>query len=230
MSFFSRPKLPREGKTISAKIISALFVITLALFSGLAVAQFYYPRGLEADIWLLYLVWQTKAPLFDALAQTLTPLGLYEGVIPLLLIVTGILILQRKWFLFSYVSFAGLGAVILSHGAKRLFHRPRPHFSDHQLSWPTSPAFPSGHAIASMILLVIVVTLTWKTPWRWLGLTGGILFILIIAWTRLYLGVHYPSDIIAGWSLAIAWGIAVYRLLTFAQWRRQSHLLAENEN
>lgn len=230
MSFFSIPKLPKESNTISAKIISVLFVITLALFFGLAVAQFYYPGGLEEDIWLLYLVWQTKSPLFDTLAQALTLLGIYEGTLPFLLIVTGILILQRKWFLFSYVSATGIGAVILTHGAKRFFHRPRPHFENHQFSLPTSPAFPSGHALASMTLAVILIALTWKTPWRWLGLTGGTLFVLIIAWTRLYLGVHYPSDIIAGWSLAIAWGIGVYWLLSFAQWRRQSHLLSEDEN
>jgi undecaprenyl-diphosphatase len=87
-------------------------------------------------------------------------------------------------------------------------HRVRPHL------WISKApeldyAFPSGHAMTSMTLVAILVILTWYHPWRWLVITIGSLYLLSIAWTRLYLGVHFPSDILAGWMVALAWAIGV---------------------
>jgi membrane-associated phospholipid phosphatase len=70
-------------------------------------------------------------------------------------------------------------------------------------------AFPSGHSMTSMTLALVMIILTWKTPWRLPVTILGSLFVSAIAWTRLYLGVHYPSDILAGWMVAFAWVIGV---------------------
>jgi membrane-associated phospholipid phosphatase len=64
-----------------------------------------------------------------------------------------------------------------------------------------------------MTLVVALVILTWGTRWRWLVLIVGSLYVLTIGWTRLYLGVHYPSDILAGWMLSIAWTVGLACLL-----------------
>ncbi|MEH1832919.1 MAG: phosphatase PAP2 family protein [Nostoc sp.] len=45
--------------------------------------------------------------------------------------------------------------------------------------------------------------MSWNSRWRWFVLSIGTLFVLIIGWTRLYLGVHYPSDVLAGWMVAV---------------------------
>jgi undecaprenyl-diphosphatase len=60
-----------------------------------------------------------------------------------------------------------------------------------------------------MTLVAMLLILTWATSWRWLVLSVGSLYVLVIGWTRLYLGVHFPSDIVAGWMVAIAWAIGV---------------------
>ncbi|MEH2298245.1 MAG: phosphatase PAP2 family protein [Nostoc sp.] len=68
---------------------------------------------------------------------------------------------------------------------KRLLHRARPHL------WVT-PApefdygFPSGHAMASMTLVAVLIILSWNSRWRWFVVIIGTLFVLIIGWTRLY--------------------------------------------
>ncbi|NEP62112.1 MAG: phosphatase PAP2 family protein, partial [Symploca sp. SIO2G7] len=53
----------------------------------------------------------------------------------------------------------------------------------------------------------------WESKWRWLILIVGGLLVLTIGWTRLYLGVHYPSDILAGWMVSVAWAIGASLLI-----------------
>jgi membrane-associated phospholipid phosphatase len=94
---------------------------------------------------------------------------------------------------------------LISYSSKLFFHRVRPHFWELFFPLPSDYSFPSGHALFSLTFVLMLVVLTWESRWRWwVVLTGG-LFVIAIAWTRLYLGVHYPSDILGGWSLAIAW-------------------------
>jgi undecaprenyl-diphosphatase len=64
-----------------------------------------------------------------------------------------------------------------------------------------------------MTLVTALVILTWGTRWCWLVLVVGGLFVLAIGWTRLYLGVHYPSDIVAGWMASVAWAVGVSLLI-----------------
>jgi undecaprenyl-diphosphatase len=112
----------------------------------------------------------------------------------------------------------GLGVKFLV--AIGLLHRARPHL------W-TSPApefdygFPSGHAMASMTLVAALSILSWNSRWRWFVLIIGTLFVLIIGWTRLYLGVHYPSDVLAGWMVALGQTVGVSLLINPHQVRRR---------
>jgi membrane-associated phospholipid phosphatase len=74
-------------------------------------------------------------------------------------------------------------------------------------------AFPSGHAVASMALVSAVILLTWGSRWRIPALIGGTLFVVAVGGSRLYFGFHHPSDVLAGWCLALAWVVAVDLLL-----------------
>ena len=74
-------------------------------------------------------------------------------------------------------------------------------------------SFPSGHAMGSMTLACVLVLLAWRTRARWAVLCAAAVFVVLVGMSRVYLGVHYPSDILAGWAAAIAWTIAVHVLL-----------------
>ncbi len=120
-----------------------------------------------------------------------------------------IILWQKRWWRsLTYVFSTALGSAIINRTAKEFMHRVRP-----QLWVSDAPefdyAFPSGHAMTSMTLVIVVLILSRGYPWRWLILLFGSLYLLAIAWTRLYLGVHFPSDILAGWMVAIAWAIGV---------------------
>ena len=100
------------------------------------------------------------------------------------------------------------GAAAINVLTKLIFHRVRPHL------WPSTSSeadysFPSGHAMISLAVMVSLLLLAWPTRWRWPALLAGSLFVLMVGLSRLYLGVHYPTDVLAGWAAGGAWCCAV---------------------
>lgn len=74
--------------------------------------------------------------------------------------------------------------------------------------WQTTPgydSFPSGHAVSSMALVGACVVLAWPTRLRRLAVAGGVVLLVVVGLSRVYFGLHYTSDVIGGWALALAW-------------------------
>lgn len=101
-----------------------------------------------------------------------------------------------------------IGGIILNNALKLLFHRERPSLFE----WGTSVAsssFPSGHAMSATVVygtVAYLVARLQKHTWsRVLTLTSAFTLILMICFTRLYLGVHYPSDVVGGIVVGLAW-------------------------
>ena len=69
----------------------------------------------------------------------------------------------------------------------------------------TAYSFPSGHSMAAAALGAALAFLLWPTRWRWAGLAVGLVWALSMGWSRMYSGVHYPSDVIAGWVGSLGW-------------------------
>lgn len=100
------------------------------------------------------------------------------------------------------------GAALLNWLLKVTFARVRPEaFFDYPL--PASPSFPSGHALyAASILGGLAALLTARLkhgPFRVAVWSAAIFLILLVGFSRVYLGVHYPSDVLAGYSIAVVW-------------------------
>jgi undecaprenyl-diphosphatase len=182
--------------------------LPLQVFGELAEEVWENEGGFPWDVPILLAIHMTSQPRLDVFATTLTKFGVFWGVFPISAVIVLVLLRQRKWRSIAYLISTLLGSIIINRTAKVLLHRVRPHL------WKSpSPeldyGFPSGHAMSSMTLVVALIILTWGTRWCWLVLIVGGLFVLAIGWTRLYLGVHYPSDILAGWMVSIAWAVGV---------------------
>jgi membrane-associated phospholipid phosphatase len=59
--------------------------------------------------------------------------------------------------------------------------------------------------MSTMAVVAALTFLLWKTRWRWIALALGAVFVLMVSLSRVYWGVHYPSDILAGWAASLAW-------------------------
>src|SRR3546814_8426441 len=91
------------------------------------------------------------------------------------------------------------GSGLLTVVAKQAFARDRPSLWE-SIAPEHNFSFPSGHAMGSMTLAAVLVLLAWPTRWRWPVVAAMAVFVPMVGLSRVYLGVHFPSDILAGWA------------------------------
>ena len=149
---------------------------------------------------------------FDRFFVVASRLGYEWGVVPFDLLLVLALAAMRKLREGLFAGVALAGSALLNLGAKQLFARDRPSLWE-SIVPESSFSFPSGHAMGSMTLAMVLVLLSWHTPHRWRVAAPMAGFVLAVGLSRVYLGVHYPSDIMAGWAAACAWVAAAYLLV-----------------
>jgi membrane-associated phospholipid phosphatase len=137
-----------------------------------------------------------------------TALGSIEVIVLLGVIVAAFLALGQRWLILGSWLAAVAGSAVLNHLLKGLFQRPRPYF-EHPLLIETSYSFPSGHAMESFVVygmlayFVVLALRTWES--RVGVVLGAALLVVLIGFSRMYLGVHYFSDVIAGYAAGGVW-------------------------
>lgn len=151
------------------------------------------------------------SPPLDQLAVFLAAVGYRWGVVPIDIALVVLLGLKRWMREGMFAGIALGGSALLNLGAKQLYARQRPTLWE-SIAPEATYSFPSGHAMGSMTLAAVLVLLAWHTRWRWWVALPALAFALLVGASRVYLGVHYPSDILAGWTAACAWAVAVYAI------------------
>ncbi|MEO3743961.1 phosphatase PAP2 family protein [Plantactinospora sp. B5E13] len=131
------------------------------------------------------------------------------------------LLIRRQGRLACYLIVTGVGALLLDPSVKELVGRLRPVVDVPVASAPGN-SFPSGHALGSMVAYgaLLLVFLPAMAP-RWRRAATGLVaaVVVLVGVTRVALGVHYVSDVLAGWLLGLAWlGVTAY---AFRLWRRE---------
>ena len=148
-------------------------------------------------------------PTLDGAFLVITHAGFEAGVVPAdILLVLG-LALARRLRAAAYAAIALGGSALLNVGTKLLFARPRPALWE-SIAPEATFSFPSGHAMGSATLAWVVVLLCWRTRARWVVLAFAATFVVLVGASRVYLGVHYPSDILAGWAAASLWAVLTW--------------------
>lgn len=202
------------------RFVRARWKLLLLLFLGVGLplvafgnlAQDVYRRGgIGWDVPILRYVHRHSTPGRDAVTTFISDIGHLYGVVPMaVLIVVALLVVRRRGnALFFAVAMVGAGT--LNSGAKMFFQRTRP-----DLWLSPSPehtySFPSGHSMGSMAFAAALAVLAWPTRWRWWAIVLGGTFTLLVGFSRVYLGVHFPSDVVAGWSASLAWVLGLSQL------------------
>jgi undecaprenyl-diphosphatase len=135
--------------------------------------------------------------------------------------VVGHLWLQRKYGALWFVVVVTAGGGLLSHLLKELFARERPNPAP--CLWVSSPSFPSGHAtLAAVVYLTLGILLARLEPRSlmkayFLGVMMTLT--LLVGVSRVYLGVHYPTDVLAGWTVGLVWGLLCWLAAWYLQRR-----------
>jgi membrane-associated phospholipid phosphatase len=149
-----------------------------------------------------------RTPSWTTIAQTVTHLA-DPWVVALLVLLTALALLavrRRRLAVFVVVSSAGAAAV--SSVAKQAMDRTRPP-TESWLGEAWGPAFPSGHATQSVALygaLAIVACVLVRSPgWRAVFVSSAVAVAAMVGATRVYLGVHWMSDVLCGWAIGTLW-------------------------
>lgn len=166
---------------------------------------------LPGDAAILNVVRETSTPWLDTVMVAVTNLGGAPFVISGLIITLLILVLKQRKRLAVFLLFSIGGTALMNLLFKLLFQRERPTLWQHLVT-ENSYSFPSGHAMISSAIAFSLIAMTWHSRFRWIGIIFGILYMIIIGFSRLYLGVHFPSDILGGWSVSLLWVVIVHAI------------------
>jgi undecaprenyl-diphosphatase len=119
-----------------------------------------------------------------------------------------------------YVALASLGAFLIAVSLKHVFERPRPELTPHGVTVYTT-SFPSGHSTmsAAVYLTLGMVASRFVKRRRLKVLLVGVAMLVTgaVGVSRVYLGVHWPSDVLAGWAVGFAWALVCWCAATWLQ-------------
>ena len=154
----------------------------------------------------------------DGPMRLVTALGYYWVVIPLLAV--AVLAFYRKdWRLSAILLVVSTsGSIVLTTVLKAIFERSRPELFDSGYT-ASFYSFPSGHATIAVGFygtLTLLLAYRLRGYARWLVAACGVSLVLLIGFSRLYLGVHYPTDVLAGYLAALLW--LVFVGVAYATW------------
>jgi len=125
---------------------------------------------------------------------------------------------QRRTLVFLAVATAG--GLFVSLLLKGLVDRPRPAFAS-GAGYVATSSFPSGHSMLSAVVYLTVGTLLARATSRYRDkvyfLTMAMLVTLLVGFSRVYLGVHYPTDVLAGWSIGLIWALLCWLVARYLQ-------------
>jgi membrane-associated phospholipid phosphatase len=154
----------------------------------------------------------SEAPSLTNSFRVVGILGSLEALALVGVLVAVALLVHRKWLMLAAWLVALLGGEVLNLLFKNLFARPRPSF-EHPLVVETSYSFPSGQAMESVVVygmlayFVVLTSRAWGKRAVWVG--GAAMIVLLIGFSRVYLGAHYVSDVVGGFAAGGAWLSAV---------------------
>ncbi len=198
---------PAPHRAVKLLGLFLLILLPLYVFGWLA-EDVINKEGFFFDNPVLLFLHQHATSGWDAVMIFFTTIGSARVIVPFNILVLLLLMFKKQqarvWF---WVLVVG-GAALMNLLAKHAFSRTRPDLWLSMLP-ETTFSFPSGHAMQSMAVACGVVALLWETRWRGIAIFIAIPFVIAVGVSRMYLGVHYPSDILAGWSASFAWVVGL---------------------
>ncbi len=195
-------------------VIGIVFLCCLSLFSFIVYAAVNRPEDAFDKNTIHFFALHATPPLVAAM-QRITFFGSSTFLLPAYLVLVAWYVSRKKFQYAIDIAVIALSSTALMFALKQVFHRHRPALP--VITGVSGYSFPSGHALSSFIFFSILVYLVYKTTWP---AAGKILFTIVlllyplaVGLSRIVLNVHYATDVIGGFCLAVVWVIIAFSLL-----------------
>ncbi len=209
-------------------LIAFAVILTLVGFITLA-DEMQEGETHEFDAWVLRLLRRPDDPArligptwLPGTVTDITALGGTAVLAGVVLATVGYLALQRRYAAMALVLIASSGGGLLSFALKHVFARTRPDVVPH-LVLAGGHSFPSGHAMAAAVVYLtlgaLLARFAARRRVRIYVIAMSLVLTALIGITRVYLGVHYPSDVLAGWTAGLAWALLCWLVARYLQYR-----------
>jgi len=200
-----RPRIKIAVHVTAAFVVSLVAVVGL----GLALQQAFVANGatpFDARVTKWFVNHRTET--LTSWMRALTWLGSTAVIVPVALVVITALLVEHRVLLSVFLTVAVAGASLLSILAKQIVGRDRPP-APLRLASVTSSSFPSGHATqaaATYLALAVIASLFVRQAWTRIAVWGtAIVIVAAVGASRVYLGVHWATDVLGGWFLGAVW-------------------------
>ena len=208
----------RRARTIDRWLAISIAAVAVLLFGFVKIAEEILEgetRGFDATLLLaLRTPGDTTQPIgplwFQEMVRDLTALGSTGVLAVVTLAAVGWLLISGKRRAAGFVLLAVVGGVVLSSLLKIGFARPRPDLVPHAMAVFTD-SFPSGHAMMSAVVYLTLGDLLARAQRTVAGkiylVSLALVLTLLVGCSRVYLGVHWPTDVLAGWAAGASWAL-----------------------
>lgn len=217
------------------QFLFALFIALFSLFIFIQIADEVTEGDLQQiDEKILLMLRDNNDPSralgperLEFIVRDITALGSFTVITLITLFVVIFLLIKKEYRSVFYVLSASVGGAILLNVLKFIFARERPDIVQHLVS-EISMSFPSGHSTISAVvylsLAVLIMRVEKSHKARIFIISVALFLTFIVGVSRLYLGVHYPTDVIAGWSIGLFWALFVWLISSFIENRKKNSI------
>lgn len=208
---------------IGVRLLPVLGCALVVALLGVGVATGWAPElRLDTSVSQALYTGDDRPRWVSVLLEVLTAPGLSVSRFLVFLPVVVLLLRARRRVAAAWVTVAVVGVGPVTTGLKELVGRVRPDFAEGGAQY-TSLSFPSGHASGIACLVTTALVLAWpslsRTGRRWWTL-AGVVAAAVVGTTRMLLGVHYLTDVVAGWALGVGWTLLVVAVVRGVSWTR----------
>ena len=216
-----KPKQSRlTGSGWLLRMTPLLITYAVVIFAGVyAFAELatdvYQGESFQFDHMLLNFAAEQRLDLLDQFFLRVTRLGSFNLLAPIAVVIIIVLLWRRQGSVAILFGVGFGGASLISVTTKYVLARQRPQLFPHLVDATLAPAFPSGHTTQITAFCIAAFLMVHYLAPKW-QLFTGVLFgviILLVAISRIYLQVHYPSDVLAGFVLGLSWVAGIDLLL-----------------
>jgi undecaprenyl-diphosphatase len=205
--------IQQKQVVLSAGVVALFIAIAILSMSFVKLASEVRENDTnQFDDGVLVGIHSITSPFLDQFVPVLTNIGGFVVVSGVTAILLGLFVYKKEYYRAAHIALCMSGAIALNLILKSVFERASPDLWD-KIVHESSYSFPSGHAMMSAAFGFALIVALWNSRWRWWAVWFSAIYIPVVGFTRLYLGVHYPTDVLAGWLVSGAWVMMVTLLL-----------------